>query len=69
LTRRELLRRLARDPGELHDLAAEPGAEAALREWRQRLTAHLAPRGDHWVKGGRLVPRADDPAYSPNFPA
>jgi arylsulfatase A-like enzyme len=59
---------LVRDPGELHDLAADPAAEAELREWRQRMTAHLTPRGDHWVRSGRLVPRADDPAYSPNYP-
>jgi arylsulfatase A-like enzyme len=59
---------LARDPGELHDLSPEPSAAPVLREWRQRMTAHLAPRGDHWVRGGRLVARADDPAYSPNFP-
>ena len=59
---------LARDPGELHDLSADPASEAALKEWRQRMITHLAPRGDHWVKGGRLVARADDPAYSPNYP-
>ena len=59
---------LSRDPGELRDLAADPATEPVLRQWRQRMTAHLAPRGDHWVKNGRLVPRADDPAYSPNFP-
>jgi hypothetical protein len=32
------------------------------------MIAHLAPRGDHWVRGGNLVARANDPAYSPNFP-
>ena len=65
---REQLFDLSRDPGELRDLAAESAAEGVLRQWRQRMTAHLAPRGDHWVRGGRLVARADDPAYSPNFP-
>ena len=29
---------------------------------------HLAPRGEHWVRGGKLVPRSDDPVYSPNYP-
>jgi arylsulfatase A-like enzyme len=59
---------LSRDPGELRDLAGDPAAGGVLREWRQRMIAHLAPRGDHWVRGGNLVARANDPAYSPNFP-
>jgi arylsulfatase A-like enzyme len=59
---------LSRDPGELRDLAGDPSAGGVLREWRQRMVAHLAPRGDHWVRGGSLAARADDPAYSPNYP-
>ena len=59
---------LARDPGELHDLSGEAPAGETLRLWRQRMTAHLAVRGDHWVRGGMLVTREDDPAYSPNYP-
>jgi len=59
---------LQRDPGELRDLSSDSASDAVLKEWRQRMTAHLAPRGDHWVKGGRLVARASDPDYSPNYP-
>ena len=66
---REQLFDLARDPGELRDLSGDANAAPVLRVWRQRMTEHLAPRGDHWVKGGNLVARADDPAYSPNYPA
>jgi hypothetical protein len=32
------------------------------------MTEHLAPRGDHWVRGGTLVARAGDPVYSPSYP-
>jgi arylsulfatase len=59
---------LTRDPGELHDLSGDAASEPVLREWRQRMIAHLAPRGDHWVRGGKLIARADDPAYSPKYP-
>jgi arylsulfatase A-like enzyme len=59
---------LARDPGELRDLSGDAASASLLREWRQQMVAHLAPRGDHWVRGGNLVARADDPAYSPNYP-
>jgi arylsulfatase A-like enzyme len=65
---REQLFDLARDPGELQDLSGEASAVETLRTWRQRMTAHLAVRGDHWVRGGKLVTRESDPAYSPNYP-
>jgi arylsulfatase A-like enzyme len=65
---REQLFDLSRDPDELHDLAGEASAQALLREWRQRMIAHLAPRGEHWVRGGKLAMREDDPPYSPNYP-
>jgi hypothetical protein len=29
---------------------------------------HLSPRGDHWVKGGKLAAREKDPDHSPNYP-
>ena len=56
------------DGDETKDLSGDVSAEATLREWRQRMIAHLAPRGDHWVRGGKLATREDDPAYSPNYP-
>ena len=67
-TASEQLFDLSRDPDELHDLAGDAANGGVLREWRQRMIAHLAPRGDHWVRGGNLVAREDDPAYSPNYP-
>jgi len=60
---------LVADPNELRDLSSDPAAAPALRQWRARMIEHLAPRGDHWVKGGRLVAREKDPDRSPNFPA
>ncbi len=59
---------LERDPAELHDLAGDPAATDRVRRWRRRLIAHLEPRGDAYVRGGKLVPRPDEPATSPNFP-
>jgi arylsulfatase A-like enzyme len=46
---------LRKDPQELRDLAAEPAAAKRVREWRQKMVAHLAPRGDAWVRDGDLV--------------
>jgi len=60
---------LAADPNELHDLAGDSAAEPILRQWRTRMIEHLAPRGDHWVKGGKLAARETDPDHSPNYPA
>jgi arylsulfatase A-like enzyme len=59
---------LSADPNELHDLSGDPVAEPILRQWRARMIEHLAPRGDHWVKAGKLVSREKDPDRSPNFP-
>jgi arylsulfatase A-like enzyme len=64
----EQLFEIATDPGELRDLAPDPAHAVILREWRARMTAFLAPRGEHWVKSGELVARAGDPVYSPNYP-
>jgi choline-sulfatase len=59
---------LQTDPAEMDDLAPLAAHEAELRRWRARLVAHLAERGDQWVKGGRLVPRARSILHSPNYP-
>lgn len=56
------------DPHELRDLAAEPGAADRLRLWRERMVEHLAPRGETYVRSGRLVPRPQQGPTSPNFP-
>ncbi|HZQ54492.1 MAG TPA: arylsulfatase [Bryobacteraceae bacterium] len=59
---------LKRDPHELNDLASEPSAAPRVSEWRNRMIAHLAPRGDAYVKNGRLIPRPQNIPTSPNFP-
>ena len=59
---------LQRDPAELQDLSGDAAAAPRLKLWRERMVAHLAPRGEAYVKGGRLVPRPDEPSTSPNFP-
>ncbi|MBM3746186.1 MAG: arylsulfatase [Acidobacteria bacterium] len=64
----EQLFNLADDPHELKDLAGDPAHEATLREWRQRLVAHFAERGEPFLKGGRLQPRPERLLYSPHFP-
>jgi len=55
---------LENDPHELHNLAHDP--EVAV--WRERLVAHLAPRGEPWVVNGRLGVRPKSQLYSPNYP-
>jgi arylsulfatase A-like enzyme len=60
---------LARDPLETEDLAASPAHEEPLRLWRARMTAHLEPRGEKWVRGGKLVPRPESMLLSPNYPS
>ncbi len=59
---------LRRDPGETEDLAGIAAESSRLRRWRQRLTAHLAPRGEAWVKGGELRPRPEAILFSPSYP-
>lgn len=60
---------LTEDPHELRDRSADETAAPLLRLWRSRMTDHLAPRGDKWVSGGRLVPRPTSTVRSPNYPA
>lgn len=59
---------LQKDPGELHDVAGDPGYQDVLRAWRQRMVTHLSERGEPFVKDGRLVAGRPDVAYSPLFP-
>ncbi len=60
---------LAEDPGELRDLAKDPTRREHVREWRQRLVAHLKNRGPGYVANGDLVPRPKGLLYSPNYPS
>ncbi|MGB2865740.1 MAG: arylsulfatase [Sedimentisphaerales bacterium] len=65
---REELFDLAGDPGELHDLAAEPAHKNTLLEWRRRMVEHLSERGEPFVSGGKLAVRKERLLYSPHFP-
>lgn len=59
---------LVNDPYELQDLAPERSHAEALLLWRQRLINHLAPRGERFVKNGKLALRPKSLLYSPNYP-
>src|SRR5487761_2107331 len=59
---------LERDPHELRDLAGGAAARAEARTWRERLIAHLSPRGPEWVADGKLLRRPKSQLYSPNYP-
>ncbi|MCZ2153539.1 MAG: arylsulfatase, partial [Bryobacterales bacterium] len=59
---------LTADPYETRDLSSSTAHEATLRLWRQRMVQHLEPRGDVWVKGGKLQIRREPIPRSPNFP-
>lgn len=62
---REQLFDLTSDPME----KAEITAEARLRPWRERMVAHLAPRGDFYARGGKLALRPEGRKHSPNYPS
>lgn len=59
---------LQRDPHELTDLAGDPAHAALLRQWRERLVRHFEERGGPFLKNGKLAPRPEGMAHSPNFP-
>lgn len=59
---------LANDPGELHDLAADPNYARTLEFWRRRLVKHFAERDERFVADGELVIRKEKILYSPNYP-
>ncbi len=59
---------LLHDPAELRDLAGDTEHAATLRAWRGRMVEHLAPRGERFVRGGRLALRPESYLYSPNYP-
>lgn len=64
----EQLFHLERDPHELEDLAGDAGHGAELREWRGRLVAHFAERGEPFLKNGELAARPKGMLRSPNYP-
>lgn len=64
----EQLFHLETDPNELEDLAGLPEYNDELKLWRERLVVHLEPRGDLWVRNGKLIPRPEKMSLSPNFP-
>ena len=64
----EQLFHLAQDPYELADLSGNTASGGELRQWRGRMIAHLAPRGESWVRNGRLALRTASQLYSPNYP-
>ncbi len=59
---------LETDRGETTDLAAHAKHGEQLRLWRNRMIEHLEPRGDAWVKNGRLALRPERMLHSPNYP-
>jgi arylsulfatase A-like enzyme len=65
---REQLFDLEQDPGECTDLAADPAQGELLRQWRARLVEELAPRGDAYVKDGKLQLRPEPMPLSPHYP-
>lgn len=56
---------LSNDPMEMKDLA---GSSTETAKWRARMVAHLEPRGEEWVKDGKLALRPKSHLYSPNYP-
>jgi arylsulfatase len=59
---------LHNDPGELHDLAADPAKASLVGEWRGRMIAHLAERGEPYVVNGDLGIREKAMLLGPNYP-
>ena len=68
MTGEEQFFHLDTDPHELTDLSGDAAAAAELATWRNRLIAHLEPRGPQWVAGGKLALRPKSQLYSPNYP-
>jgi arylsulfatase len=64
----EQLFHLDQDPREREDLSGATAHAETLRTWRERMIQHLAPRGEDFVKNGRLALRPASLPYSPNFP-
>ena len=65
---REQLFDLDKDPGETRDVARDRAYADALTAWRDRFAAHLAERGEGFVKDGKPAVRRESLLYSPLFP-
>lgn len=59
---------LENDPHELFELAQDKKNEELLKLWRKRMIAHLAVRGQPWVKDGELAIQEKSVRYGPNHP-
>jgi len=59
---------LRNDPGELHDLSADPGHRDTLQAWRKRMVEHLSERGEPFVVDGDLGVRPKRMLLSPHYP-
>jgi arylsulfatase A-like enzyme len=59
---REQLFRLADDPTECRDLAADPGEAQTLSRWRALLIEELTGRGEGFTDGATLIPGRPYPA-------
>ncbi len=59
---------LDQDPRECRDLIADSTCKDRIQFWRERLIAHLEPRGEEFVSHGKLVPRPKSRLHSPHYP-
>lgn len=67
-TGRELFFNLPDDPGECHDLHADPIWQERVEVWRRRLAEINERRGDPRGRGGKLVPQPQGAMrLSPNY--
>ncbi|MCC6491079.1 MAG: arylsulfatase [Candidatus Hydrogenedentes bacterium] len=56
------------DPGETVNRAADPAYAQRVQQWRQHMIDHLAPRGEPFVKDGKLAVRQASYLYSESYP-
>lgn len=66
-TGEEQLFDLDSDPTEAHNLAGVRKYRKQLAAMRQAMAAHLAERGEEWVKDGQLQTRSSTMLYSPHY--
>ncbi|HET6246293.1 MAG TPA: arylsulfatase [Tepidisphaeraceae bacterium] len=59
---------LSQDPAEVNDLSDDPAHAATLKQWRQKMVAHLSERGPQWVNDDDLVLRQKPMHRGRNFP-
>ncbi len=59
---------LGADPGEITNCVQDPTYADPVAKWRQHMVDHLTPRGEPFVKDGKLAIRQESYLYSPNWP-